>query len=196
MQKDDLEIWWIRHGESLWNQVNRWQGHSDVALSQQGEEQARKLSERLARVGFDLVFSSDLQRAVHTARLALPGQSIQSDPRLREIHFGEYEGLTRDEMSEAQRLRLTEWLKNPFATALPGGESLLEVHARLQNWLGEQPRRGRIAVFTHGGVIRCNLWKSQGSAEENPWRIQVANCSTTCIRYAEKPTVEWINSLD
>lgn len=191
----DLQIWWIRHGESTWNRENRWQGHSDIPLSQTGQEQAQRLARALQQQRFDLVFSSDLQRARQTAEIALPGVEVVTDPRLREVHFGHFEGLTREEMSEEQRQELSRWLKDPFETAIPGGESLAQVYERLCQWRSGLPTSGKVAVFTHGGVIRCSLWKSKGNSETSPWRVQIANCSTTCIRYSDPPQVEWINDL-
>jgi alpha-ribazole phosphatase/probable phosphoglycerate mutase len=190
----DLEIWWIRHGQSLWNRENRWQGHSDIPLSDQGQEQARRLGKALRSTPFDLVFSSDLQRARQTAGLALPGHRVVCDARLREVHFGEFEGLTLEEMSEEQRRILKDWLKDPFARRIPAGESLHDVLRRLQAWLAELPDRGRVAVFTHGGLIRCGLWTC-GDKQANPWQLQIANCSSSCIRYGAESRIEWVNDL-
>ena len=192
----NLEVWWIRHGQSVWNAENRWQGHSDVPLSELGRQQARYLQKALQGVNFDLVFCSDLMRAEETARLALPDAPRVQERRLREMNFGDFEGLTRDEMSEEQRLFLADWLQDPIGLGtLPGGESLQQVRARVENWLEGLPTQGRVAVFTHGGVIRCGLWGSQAVPDANPFQFQVANCSTTCIRYAEVNRIEWINDV-
>ncbi|MCA9797558.1 MAG: histidine phosphatase family protein, partial [Candidatus Eremiobacteraeota bacterium] len=75
-----LEVWWIRHGQSTWNEEGRWQGHADVPLTELGRQQARSLQARLAGIGFDQVFSSDLERASQTASLALPDRRVQLDP--------------------------------------------------------------------------------------------------------------------
>ena len=143
-----------------------------------------------------------LERLIEAAHLAPSVGYMQpwrflriTDARLREVHFGEYEGLTWEEMSEPQQQALQEWLANPFARPIPGpgGESLEQVAERLQAWSDELPSQGRVAVFTHGGVIRCNLWTSGGDG--NPWKVQIGNGSTTAIRYGERSEVLWINDL-
>lgn len=174
-----LELWWIRHGQSQWNVENRWQGHSDIPLSQIGEQQALSLRDSLGEIHFDAVYSSDLSRAVRTAELALPGIPPLRDGRLREVHFGEFEGLTRAEMSAEQVARLKVWFQDPYAARVLGGESLTDVGKRIQAWQSELPDSGRVAVFTHGGVIRCHLWAVSGG--DNPWKVQIDNCSVTCV---------------
>ena len=187
-----LEIWWIRHGQSQWNRENRWQGHSDIALSPEGEQQALRLRRGLSEVHFDAVYSSDLLRAMHTAELALPGCLPLRDGRLREVHFGEFEGLTRAEMTAEQLDRLKIWFQDPYSARVRGGESLTDVAERLQKWQSELPSRGRIAVFTHGGVIRCHLWGV--TPGESFWRVQIDNCSTSCVVHGpEKSEVIWVN---
>lgn len=192
----NLEVWWIRHGQSVWNAENRWQGHSDVPLSPLGRRQALSLRRALQGVRFDFVFCSDLMRAEETARLALPDAPRVQEGRLREMNFGDFEGLTRDEMSEEQRQFLNDWLQDPIGVGqLPGGESLQEVRERVHQWLEGLPERGRVAAFTHGGVIRCGLWGSRAVPGANPFQFQVANCSTTCIRYGKVNRIEWINDI-
>lgn len=187
-----LELWWIRHGQSRWNVENRWQGHSDIPLSEEGEQQALRLRRALSDVHFDAVYSSDLCRAVRTAELALPGLPALRDGRLREVHFGEFEGLTRADMSPEQLDRLKVWFQDPYAGRVLGGESLTDVGERIQNWQAELPSSGRFAIFTHGGVIRCHLWSASGGG--NPWKVQIDNCSTTCVVHGiDGADVRWVN---
>ncbi|MFN8610260.1 MAG: histidine phosphatase family protein [Vulcanimicrobiota bacterium] len=191
-----LELWWIRHGQSRWNVENRWQGHSDIDLSQAGEEQALQLRARLAGTRFDAVYSSDLRRASRTAEIALPGLPVQRDGRLREVHFGEFEGLTRAEMAPEQLDRLKVWFQDPYASRVLGGESLADVESRILAWQAELPGTGRVAVFTHGGVIRCHLW-ANSPGPGGFWKVQIDNCSTTCLRHwPERVEVLWINRLE
>lgn len=187
-----LELWWIRHGQSRWNVENRWQGHSDISLSEEGEQQALRLRRALSEVHFDAVYSSDLERATRTAELALPGLPAMRDGRLREVHFGEFEGLTRAEMSPEQLERLKVWFKDPYAAQVLGGESLTDVGKRIRDWQSELGPSGRVAIFTHGGVIRCHLWGAAGG--ESFWKVQIDNCSTTCVVHGpEGPEVRWVN---
>ena len=190
---EGLEIWWIRHGESLWNRQGRWQGHSDIDLSPLGEEQARKLSKRLESIAFIRVSCSALSRARRTAELALPSRPPEADPRLREVHFGAFEGRSVDEFDDEAREQLQQWLRDPFGLRLPGGESMGDVRIRVGQWFGQLPSRGRIAVFTHGGVIRSEIWQIVGPPQENRWTVQIENTSISRIRYARRISLERIN---
>ena len=96
------EILLARHGETDWNSGRRVQGHTDIPLNAAGVEQARALAEQLAGEPLTAVFSSDLSRALDTARAvaAVHGLEVTVDPRLREKNFGTWEGLTDVEIAE------------------------------------------------------------------------------------------------
>lgn len=191
-----LELWWIRHGQSQWNVENRWQGHSDIDLSPTGEQQSLQLRTRLAGVHFDAVYSSDLRRAMRTAELALPGQRVTRDGRLREVNFGEFEGLTRAEMEPDQLDRLRVWFQDPYSSRVLNGESLADVEQRIKAWQAELPSSGRVAIFTHGGVIRCHLW-AHSPGPGGVWKVQIENCSSTCLLHGpDSVEVLWINRVE
>ena len=94
------EILLVRHGETLWNQQGRMQGHHDSPLTPTGLHQARRLGRRLAQVEFAALYSSDLGRAHQTARCIADhtGHDIIADRGLRERSFGIFEGLTNAEI--------------------------------------------------------------------------------------------------
>ena len=141
----------VRHGATAWNEGGRWQGWTDNPLGPAGQQQARTLRGELAGQGFDAAYSSDLLRARQTADLALPGQSIILDARLRELHLGDYEGLTLTQMVAHDAF--ASWQRDPWAHPVPGGESLENVAARMQSWLAEVPA-GRVIAFSHSIAIR------------------------------------------
>lgn len=183
----ELTITWIRHGESEWNAKNLWQGHSESPLSERGREQARALGRRLSHgpYRFDRVFSSDLSRALETARLALPEAEIAVDRRLREIHFGAFEGLSHERLEGPQREELTSWWKSPYERALSGGgESMRDLRERIEAWRRELQGASNIAVFTHGGVIRDALWRETNPPVDGAWSFLLENTGITVIRYA------------
>jgi probable phosphoglycerate mutase len=143
-----LELWLVRHGETPASRDRLLAGWTDVPLTEEGERQAASLRPRLVGQEFASVWSSDLQRAVHTARLAWGGEA-RRDTRLREISFGELEGRAWDELEPVQRdaiTRFTGW-------SAPGGESLDAVRARVLS-LVDGLGAGRHLLFTHGGVVR------------------------------------------
>lgn len=189
----NLIITWIRHGETDWNACGRWQGHSESALSERGRAQALALNRRFRRAGyrFDQIVCSDLGRAVETAALVFPEQTVEPDPRLREIHFGRFEGQRWSELSSQEQDELERWWRSPYDFALSGGgESMAEVRHRVDAWLKEQ-RSGlhpesapwRLAVVTHGGVIRDALWRETSPPSHGAWSFQIENTSLTVIAY-------------
>ncbi|PTA67449.1 histidine phosphatase family protein [Deinococcus arcticus] len=149
-----LHLTLVRHALTDWNGAGRWQGWTDTPLGEAGEAQALKLRARLAGRTYDEVHSSDLSRAARTAELALPGAPMILDVRLRELLFGDFEGVTTDEVLHDPRY--AEWQRDPWQLAAPGGESLDEVAARMCNWAEALPG-GRIIAFSHGAAIRALL---------------------------------------
>ena len=147
-----------RHGETDWNAVGRWQGHTDRALTERGRRQAAELAERLANDEIDAVYSSDLIRAVETAepvakRLGLPLQTL---PELREVDVGTWAGLTRDEVAERFPDGFRRW--SEWQTGWEDGETYDEMGERVVGAIlrlaGEHPGQ-RILVVSHGGAIRA-----------------------------------------
>lgn len=185
-----LEVWWIRHGQSTWNEEGRWQGHADVPLTELGRQQARSLQARLAGIGFDQIFSSDLERASQTASLALPDRPVQLDPRLREINFGVFEGKLREDLTADLRDELRRWWRDPYADPIEGGESMAQLAERVGEWR-QTLVDGRVAVFTHGGVIRSSLWAVTSPPSAGEWSVILDNTSITEIRYQPARTVIW-----
>ncbi len=141
------ELWLVRHGRTAANAEGVFSGWLDVALTPEGREQAAALQPRLAEASFDGVWSSDLQRAVETARLAF-GEPVQ-DERLREMHFGELEGLPWDRVSPEHARGLMTF--KDFAP--PGGETIPKVRERLLAFI-DSLAPGRHLIFSHGGAIR------------------------------------------
>lgn len=154
MSELDVRITFVRHGESLANHAQRFQGQGDSPLSELGHTQARALAKRLACHAFDLVVSSDLARAVDTARAL--GVPFERDPALREFDVGAWEGLTRAEVSTRFAAELAR-LDAGEEVAFGGGESYPSFCARVDGAVERlraalQPGQ-RALVVCHGGVI-------------------------------------------
>jgi probable phosphoglycerate mutase len=137
----------VRHGETPASKGRTLAGWADVPLTEHGEDQASALRPLLAGERFDGVWSSDLRRAVTTARLAW-GEPHQ-DARLREMGFGELEG----RLWETLEPHIREGFARFEGFAAPGGESFEDLRARVLSFLDGLPA-GRHLVFTHGGVVR------------------------------------------
>ncbi len=145
---DTKELWLIRHGQTEANARHEFAGWIDVALTDQGRAEAAALRPRLEIESFDGVWSSDLQRAVHTARLAF-GEPRQ-DPRLREMSFGVLEGRTWHQADEAVQKALGDFQ----SFDAPEGETGSVFRKRLHEFIDDLGS-GRHLLFTHGGAIRA-----------------------------------------
>lgn len=183
------EFWVVRHGESTWNALGRYQGQSDVPLSQEGRLQAAMLAERLTGLSFTAVYSSDLARALTTAqivteRLAGP-PTVQTDPGLREIDVGLLSGLDTPQMKQQYAAYLDALRADPWATRRPGGESMEDLYTRAGasfQAMHERHPGGRVLVFTHGGVVRVAVGLALGGVPQNAWaRLSVTNTSVTRV---------------
>ena len=143
------EIWLARHGETEWSRDLRHTGRTNVELTANGREQARRLGPVLDSIDFVRVVTSPLSRAAETCKLAgLRGRAERSEALL-EWDYGEYEGLTTEQIRE----RRPDW--SLWSDGCPGGESAADVGARIDPLVAElREAEGNIAVFAHGHVLR------------------------------------------
>jgi len=158
----------VRHGETEWNQENRWQGQADVPLSEAGRGQARRLAQRLLAEGRQLraIYTSDLMRASHTAEIL--GETLRVTPTRdaawREMHIGAWSGLTT---AEVIARHATEWERLRAGEDLPrgGGETFAQFQGRIVQavqCLVEKHLGEHIAIVTHGGAVRALLLHCRG----------------------------------
>ncbi len=165
MTRTDLLL--VRHGESTWNALSRWQGQADPPLSPFGERQAEDAAVRLAEVTtITAVWTSDLVRARRTGELIakhLGLGRVREEPRLRERDVGAWSGLTRDEI-EARWPGYLAARRSP--PDFEGDEALL-ARARAGLAAAVEGSEGDVLVVTHGGVVRT-IERSLGA---NPERL-------------------------
>lgn len=151
----------MRHGRTAWNAQRRFQGRTDVLLDHEGRAQARALAAHLASERFDLAVASDLSRAAATAAAigAACGLAIEPEPRLREMKFGNWEGLTWDEIVAASPELANRSGTSPRNYVPQGGESFDDVSARIRPVLAEISARlgpdGRALLVSHAGVMHA-----------------------------------------
>lgn len=148
----------VRHGETRWNVAARIQGHGDSPLTAAGEAQAQAIAERLAREHFDGLISSDLGRAMQTARAiaARTGNAIVADARLRERNYGVAEGLTYAEIGERYPEVFARVRDTDPDYVVPGGESRRQLIERVRDAFESLARAragANLAVVCHGGVL-------------------------------------------
>ena len=190
LRRDRLtEFWVVRHGETEWNATGRYQGQTDVALSQVGVAQARRLAARLAGMHFDAVYSSDLARALDTARLLAgvlaDNPAVRTEPGLREIDVGELSGKVRGEIEAQFPGYIAALHADPWRARRPGGESMADLAARVGRTfevLCQRHAGQRVLVVTHGGVVRVAVSLAIGGHDKHVWaRLSVANTSITRV---------------
>ena len=148
----------IRHGETLWNAIGKQQGQLDTDLSELGVGQARAIAEAMVSRDVDVLYSSDLGRALQTAtiiagRLGLP---VCTDARLRERHLGIMQGMTMAEFEQRHPAEYTEFRRGDLDWQLPGGESVRQRDERVVACADELAKRHAgqtVAIVTHAGVI-------------------------------------------
>ncbi|MDA8314913.1 MAG: histidine phosphatase family protein [Actinomycetota bacterium] len=172
----DRRLWLVRHGESTWNAAGLVQGQRDPGLSPAGREQAARCATLLAaQTRPEVLYSSDLRRAVETAApiaeaLGLP---ICIEPRLRERSLGDAEGIASvllgPRCSGVERARVAD------ADAAPeGGESVRQLYGRVAACVAQilAAHRGDVVLVCHGGVVRVVLaWLDGIAPEDMTWPV-------------------------
>jgi len=144
-----LEIYLARHGETEWSKSGRHTGSTDLPLTPDGEAKAAALRPRLASIHFDRVFSSPMQRARRTAELAGFSSPDITD-LLREVDYGEYEGLTSTQIHESN----PSW--EVYSDGSPHGETPVQIYARAQQFIALAGQsKGRAIAFAHGHILRA-----------------------------------------
>jgi probable phosphoglycerate mutase len=142
-------VYLVRHGETTWSASGRHTGVTDLPLTRHGEETARRLVEALAPEVVSHVLTSPMLRARRTCELAGLGARAKVDPDLVEWNYGDYEGLT------TQQIHATAPGWTLFADGCPAGESPGDVRGRVDRVI-ERVRalQGDVALFAHGHVFR------------------------------------------
>jgi len=142
----------LRHGQSEWNAARRWQGQADIALTDLGLEQARRAADKLG--SFAAIATSDLERARMTAEIiagSLGMSTLPADPRFRETHVGEWQGLTADEIETQWPGYLDSHMRPP------GFEDDASIIGRVGAALGDLARafpHEEVLCVAHAGVLR------------------------------------------
>ena len=180
----------VRHGQTQWNIRKIRQGHLDSELTDKGVAQARALGQRLARESFTALYSSDLGRALHTARMiaAVTGHEIVTDERLRERHLGVFQGLSGDEIKDKhpEEYRLHRTLGPEYV--IPGGESVRQQVARNVDCLDEIALKHpgeKVVVVTHGGVVSGMFRHALNIPLDAPRRFEFVNAGLNVFAYEE-----------
>lgn len=189
----------IRHGETEWNVTGRWQGHMDIPLNDVGLAQAQRVAERLQQENthFDVLYSSDLQRAWMTAQSIGKALSIEPQPlqSLREIDLGTWGGKTRAEIQESDSETLAR-IDAGEDVPRGGAERIADLRTRVVTaveQLATQHPNETVGIVAHGGTIRSLLTHAtEGKPDALGWGQHIGN---TAISIVVRTTAGWDMSV-
>ncbi len=189
----------VRHGESQYNATGRIQGQLDVPLSEIGRRQAAAVAERLATEPLDALYASPLSRALETAQAIATRHDlkIETDDRLKEIHAGDFQGLTREEMTAKYPDEERRWTAREADFRIGGGETRRELQDRGKAVLEAIRQSGRqhVAVVAHGGLLTAAL-KSLLDIPIHRGPFHFYNAAITRIIWNHEVIIDALNEAD
>jgi alpha-ribazole phosphatase len=188
------KIIYVRHGQTAWNLEMKYQGQTDISLNILGLEQAEAVAMRLASEEINAVYASDLKRAYATAEAIANKHhlKVQSESAFREIHFGEWEGLTYDSICKRWPDVMNHLYSRPDEIGIPGGESFRELKKRavagIERLVKKHPDE-TIVVASHGGTIRTILCAALNIHLNYVWNIKQDNTAVNIVEYYPERTI-------
>lgn len=175
----------IRHGETPWTKVRRFQGSTDTLLTAHGKHQAKAVGQCLKRYGIDVLYSSPLKRARQTAEAVAKavGHRPHFDKRVRELGFGAWEGKSPAELLKDKKSGYARWCRGEIVTP-QRGEKITAFRKRVGRFMKEITRKHRgqkIAVVTHGGPVKMFLFEALKLPTRSLWSFRADTASITVI---------------
>jgi alpha-ribazole phosphatase/probable phosphoglycerate mutase len=198
------KLYLIRHGETEDRELNRYKGHIDVPLSENGIRQMEQLSKYIVQNcsnSLNAIYTSDLSRALKSAEIIAKPHSIKPVvvKDLRERNFGLWEGMSFDEIRQRYPDEFKAWRENPLKFAPMQGESTIEVKERALKAFYEIIERHKgenLAIVAHGGINRIILCHLLGIPLENIFRIEQDFGALNIIEFHDEyPVIKLINYL-
>jgi probable phosphoglycerate mutase len=191
-----MEIYIVRHGQTKWNIEKRLQGRSDIDLTQKGIDLAIESGETLRNTHFDCIYSSPLKRALETAKAFCGGRDIeiQTDDRLLELCFGDYEGHTNDELIARPGCAYKYFFDKPeLYVPGPNGETLEELCERAADFmtsvvepLARDGHTQRIMIVAHGAINKALMCHVKQHGIKDFWAGGLQrNCNVIILDYTD-----------
>ncbi len=188
-----LRLLLVRHGETDWNQQMRFQGQTDVPLNAKGLEQADTIARRLRNEPLQAIYSSDLQRAMQTAHVVATYHDLKPipDSGLRELSYGVWEGMSREEILQSEWAELFErYRKDSLRHRPPGAEypeQIIERSRQVLQRIRHAHGEGSVCVVGHGGSLRALICVALCAPLETFRHIRLDNASLSVIEC----TADW-----
>ena len=187
MTSQPTVVYFVRHGQTAANAGNIMQGQTDVLLDETGLLQADIVAARLKNFPFDLICSSDLSRALVTAKKIAAGREIIVTPQLREWHLGHWQGKSLDDIKTLYSDEFNFYLADSPEFTVVDGESSLEFKTRVENFMRklvlDYPGK-KILCVSHGGFI-TKVFKYVLQLETLPRRPRIFNTALSCFSTAD-----------
>ena len=197
----ELRLLAIRHGATAWSRERRYAGSMDISLSPEGRRQCAALAQALGALPLAAIYASPLARARESAApiAAAQGIDVTLEPDFREMSFGDWEGLTRDEVERRFPEDYAVWRTAPERFARPGSEPLGAVAERVLRGLGElqATHQGETVVLvSHAVVTRLIVLAALGLGPERLWSVATSTAGISEIEYRDDwATLHRVNTV-
>ena len=185
-----LQVYLVRHGETVWNAERRIQGQSDSPLTEKGEQQAYQVGERVKHLGITHVIASDLGRTRRTAEIIADacGCTVTLDPRLRELNMGVLEKRPLDGLTAEEEQWRATLVNGTEGGRIPEGESMTEMATRMHAALNaclDLPAGSRPLIVSHGMALGSLVSTILGLPAYAERRLRLRNCSISRVDYQQ-----------
>ena len=185
-----LQVYLVRHGETVWNAERRIQGQSDSPLTEKGEQQAWQVGERVKHLGITHIIASDLGRTRRTAEIIADacGCSVTLDPRLRELNMGMLEKRPLDGLTAEEEQWRATLVNGTEGGRIPEGESMTEMATRMHAALNaclDLPAGSRPLLVSHGMALGALVSTILGLPAYAERRLRLRNCSLSRVDYQQ-----------
>ena len=198
-----MKLLLTRHGQTDWNIARRYQGHSNTGLNQTGIQQAEQLARRLSSETIHAIYSSDLSRAVDTANriqiLQQTAKAVATDMRWRELSFGDWEGMTYEEMSAHSPELFDAWMKDSLTVSTPNGETHRQLAERVKSAFDELKAKHKdetVLLVGHSGSMQTLLALLLGVDLSRYWQFRISQASLSELTvYDDAVTLNLFNDI-
>jgi broad specificity phosphatase PhoE len=184
-------VYLVRHGQTDWNKSLTFRGRVDIPLNERGHRVAKAIADALKDKSIDAIYTSPLRRSVETAQPTAIFCNLQGTPvqGLIDISYGEWEGLSFDEVKKRYKDQYTRWEESPDLIRFPEGETLDEVRERsfrtLRDIVSKNPGKS-ILIIPHRVVNKVLLCAILGISNSNFWKIKQDTGCINVIEYASE----------
>ena len=195
MTNDPRYLYLVRHGQTSADK-DQIIGATDQPLSIEGENQAAKLSHSLVNIEVAKLYSSQLDRAQHTARLLNSQLDIDSSRLLNEMNFGDWEGQTWAAVYDQDTQFFDHWAENWISIAPPSGEHFNDVMIRCRHWYNQiSESDASTVIVAHGGSLRALLAIVLGLTAESAFNFEFHHCHVSKVSIGRKSArLEYLNN--